>query len=70
MGYAHTWGESRVFYRESDSQAVRSLPATWTDVEEPNPFIAVGKGRSYFRVDDLLTLAGFLHELGQGRRCK
>lgn len=70
VGYAHTWGEHRVFYREPGSELVRSLPANWTDVEEPDPFLVLGEGRSYFRVEDLLSLAGFLHELGQGRRCK
>lgn len=66
VGYAHTWGEERVFYREPGSEVVRSLPASWTDVEGPDPFIELGEGRSYFRVDDLLDLAGLLRELIRG----
>lgn len=63
VGHAHTWGEPRVFYRESGSELVRSLPANWTDVEGPDPLIVLGEGRSYFRVDDLLALSGLLCEL-------
>ena len=63
VGYGHSWGDNRVFYRESGFEAVRSLPASWTDVEPPDPFTALGRGRSYFRVEDLLILAGLLDEL-------
>lgn len=66
VGYGHTWGEERVFYREPGSEVVRSLPASWTDVEGPDPFTVLGEGRSYFRVDDLLSLAGLLRELMRG----
>lgn len=63
VGYAHSWGEHRVYYRELGSEVVRSLPASWTDVQGPNLFIVLGEGRSYFRVDDLLALVGLLQEL-------
>lgn len=63
VGYGHNWGDNRVFYRESGSEVVRSLPARWTDVEPPDPFIALARGRSHFRVEDLLILAGLLNEL-------
>jgi hypothetical protein len=63
VGYAHTWGEHRVYYREPGSEVLRSLPASWTDVQGPNLSIVLGEGRSYFRVDDLLALAGLLQEL-------
>lgn len=38
--------------------AVRSLPATWTDVVEPDPFVVVATGRSPLHIDDLPVLAG------------
>lgn len=63
VGYGHSWGDNRVFYREPESEAVRSLPASWTDAEPPDPFIALGRGRSYFKVEDLLILAGLLDRL-------
>lgn len=68
VGFAHTWGEHRVFFRESGQSQVRSLPATWTDVVAPDPFVLLAAGRSYFRPDDLLSLADLLNRLT--RRCK
>jgi hypothetical protein len=70
VGYAHTWGEHRVFYREPGCELVRSLPAGWTDVDGPDPLVVMGEGRSYFRVEDLLVLAGLLRQLRKGGRCK
>ncbi len=61
LGYAHTWGEQRVFYREAGSERVRSLPASWTDVTGPDPFVVLAAGRCLFRVDDLLALAELVH---------
>ena len=60
MGYAHTWGEHRVFYRVAGSERVRSLPATWTDVVEVDAFVALARGRSLFRVEDLLGLVALV----------
>ena len=58
-----TWGEDRVFFFDDDGTQ-KSLPTGWTDVREPDPFVALAAGRSPFRVDDLLALA----ELVDGRR--
>lgn len=68
VGFAHTWGEHRVFFRRSGEQQVRSLPAAWTDVVEPDAFVALAAGRSLFRVDDLLALSDLVAELSQ-RAC-
>ena len=66
MGYAHTWGEHRVFFRMPGEERVRSLPASWTDVEGPDPFLVISAGRSHFRVKDLLVLAAVLREFKAG----
>ena len=42
---------------------MRSLPAGWTDVEGPDPFLVVAAGRAHFRVEDLLALAALLEKL-------
>ena len=63
VGFAHTWGEHRVFFREPGKTQVRSLPATWTDVVAPDPFVVVAAGRSYFRPKDLVQLALLLRSL-------
>src|SRR5579859_3393844 len=68
VGFAHTWGEHRVFFHEPGQTRVRSLPAIWTDVVAPDPFVVLAAGRSYFRPLDLLELAHLLSELNS--RCK
>jgi hypothetical protein len=60
VGFAHTWGEHRVFFRKPADQRVYSLPARWTDVEEPDPFVVMAAGRSLFRPSDLLALADLI----------
>ena len=39
----------------------RSLPVVWTDQAPIDPYISVGRGRSRFRVGDLLELTRLLH---------
>jgi hypothetical protein len=34
-----------------------SVPVGWTDAGPPDPYLSLGRGRSHFRVDDLLALA-------------
>jgi hypothetical protein len=65
VGFAHTWGEHRVFFRKPPDQRVWSLPAPWTDVEGPDPVVVLGAGRSPLRVDDLLDLASLLAQVGE-----
>jgi len=60
VGFAHTWGEHRVFFRKPGDQRVYSLPARWTDVEGPDLFVVQSAGRSLFRPSDLLALADLL----------
>ncbi len=68
VGFAHTWGEHRVFFRKQADQRVYSLPASWTDVEEPDPFVVMSAGRSLFRPTDLLALADLLESLRPPKR--
>jgi Family of unknown function (DUF5372) len=68
VGFAHTWGEHRVFFRKPADQRVYSLPASWTDVEEPDAFTVMSAGRSLFRPEDLLALADLLESLRLTRR--
>ena len=68
VGFAHTWGEQRVFFRKPADQRVYSLPATWTDVEGPDPFVAQSAGRSLFRPADLLALADLIEDMRRAKR--
>jgi hypothetical protein len=63
----HNWAEDRVFFFEDDGQ-LRSIPAGFTDVDPPDPFVAVAAGRSSLRVEDLLALAGLLDGLCLSKR--
>jgi hypothetical protein len=58
----YNWAEDRVFFFDDYGQ-LRSIPAGFTDVDPPDPFVAVSAGRSAFRVEDLLALAGLLDGL-------
>ena len=50
-----TWGEYRVFYYD-DGGTLMALPASWTDVADPDPFVTIARGRSCCRPSDLLGL--------------
>lgn len=63
VGFAPTWGEQRVFFREPGGTRIHSIPAAWTDVEGPDPFLVVSAGRACFRVEDLLALAALVVRL-------
>jgi hypothetical protein len=36
------------------------VPASWTDFLPADPYLLIGEGRSYFRVEDLVALADLL----------
>jgi len=57
-----TWGEDRVFFFDEDG-VQRSVPRAWTDVADVDPFVALAAGRSPFRVEDLIALAGLIDGL-------
>jgi len=60
--YQFSWGEDRVYFHDEDGRLV-SLPAAWTSVIPPDPFVVMAEGRSAFRLQDLLELAVLLKQL-------
>ena len=62
VAYKSAWGEDRVYFYNHEQQLI-ALPASWTDVIAVDPFVAVAQGRSLFRAEDLLDLAGLLGRL-------
>ncbi|MBS0329556.1 MAG: transposase [Proteobacteria bacterium] len=64
-----TWGEDRVMYRSAGGQ-LRSLLTSWTSLHEIDSFMAASRGRSWFRVDDLLRLSALLAALQSGLDAK
>ena len=65
MTFRLNWGEQRVYFHDEAGELV-ALPAQWTDVFPPDPFVAMSAGRSPFRTQDLLELARLLASLEQG----
>jgi hypothetical protein len=60
----NNWGEDRVYYCDHEGRLV-SVPASWTAVVPPDPFVAISAGRSPFRLEDLLDLARLVATLQQ-----
>lgn len=42
---------------EHPDGGLRSVPVQWTELGPTDPYLSVGRGRSRFRVEDLLALA-------------
>ena len=59
MERTKNWGEDRVYFCD-DQGKLKSLPASWTDLEPVDAFVALSSGRALFRPDDLLRLAELL----------
>ena len=59
---AREWGEERVYYRDPTGR-MRFLPARWTTMTTPDPFVVIAEGRAYFRLVDLIRLRDRLKEL-------
>ena len=56
------WGEDRVYFRDEAGEVV-SAPTAWTDAGGEDPFVVLAAGRSPFRTEDLLDLAGLIKHL-------
>ena len=65
MAFRQNWGEERVYFH-SESGRLVSIPASWTDVLPPDPFVVVSAGRALFRMEDLMALV----RLMEGREWK
>ena len=47
-----------------DEGRVRMIPAGWTSLVAPDPFVVIAAGRSWFRVEDLRNLARLIKAPG------
>ena len=56
------WGEDRVHFHD-DQGRLRSLLASWTNVDEPDAFTLAASGRSFLRCDDLLEMTRLIEEI-------
>ncbi len=62
VGIRRLWGEARVYF-EDDNGRLRLMSAGWTDAVAADPVVAIGAGRSLFRVEDLLRLVDLIRGL-------
>lgn len=62
VAQAQEWGEERVYYRDPKGR-MRFLPARWTSMAAPDPFVLKATERAYFRLEDLIRLQDRLKEL-------
>lgn len=58
------WGIERVHTVDVDGRRF-SFPRSWTSLAKETAFVRVGKGRSFFRMDDLLSLAELITGYGK-----
>ena len=59
------WQLDRVYYFDA-AGALATVPADWTDVVAPDPFVVIAAGRSPFRTEDLLALTELVASLASG----
>jgi hypothetical protein len=56
------WGDDRVMFYDAHGR-LRSLLASWTNVDEPDVFTQVAAGRAFLRPDDLADLTALIDEI-------
>jgi hypothetical protein len=54
--------KDRIFYQDA-SGCLRSISASFTDLVSPDAVMALGAGRSRFRVADLLAIRRLMEDL-------
>lgn len=59
--HKQAWGEERVFFQD-EAERLLALPAAWTDVVAPAPFVLAASGRSLFRTQDLWELVRIVRQ--------
>ena len=60
--YRNNWGEDRVYFHDGKGR-LSSIPAGWTTVVAPDPFVAMASGRCLFRYEDLIKLVELVEKL-------
>jgi len=62
VDYYRSGSEKRAFFHD-ESGDLKSIPIAWTDISPPDPFLLFSKGRSLFRVAELISLCVLLEDL-------
>ncbi len=56
------WGEERVFFADTQTHEVRSLPLAWTSLAPPDLFLIVAAEQTVLRLKDLQQFVQFLQQ--------
>jgi hypothetical protein len=56
VGFGHTRGDQKVYYRKPDQQRVYSMPTSWTDLGPVDAYVELSSGRAFGRPEDLLAV--------------
>lgn len=59
-----SWGRQYVDYFD-DNGEVETIPLVWTDLGDVDPFNDASKGRSPFRVAELIRLVELINDLNK-----
>ena len=51
-----------MYFHDLDGE-LRLLPARWTSLAAPDPFVTIAAGRSWFRIQDLVELVRLVGNL-------
>ena len=69
VGFFNRWKEECVQFSDVDGSQF-SLPLDWTDAAGVDPFLRVSRGRSHFRVEELLRLADLMAAMASRKSTK
>ena len=59
------WQQEWVYFHDDEGR-LASVPADWTSLSAPDPFLVLSNGRAQFRPYDLVRLADLIEGLWQG----
>ena len=62
LGVRHNSNDSYLFFLGADGNS-RSIPASYTNVQSPDPLTTFAGGRAFFRATDLVEMARLIQEL-------
>jgi hypothetical protein len=65
--HRQNWGVYRVYFFDHEGH-LASLEASWTDVDPPDPFVAITGAKAVARFVDLLELVKLIDELA-AKKC-
>ena len=69
IDHRNNWGENRVFFYDATGE-LKSLPAQWTSVIPPDPFIILSKGVSYFNIKNLIEIVNLIEGVKASKHTK